>query len=679
MEIGFAGDRPVRFRPFLFSPRGPTLLRTLLITCLTFYGVAPLTEGAPRAEAGFLDLSHWPPQERGPLALAGEWEFYWQQFLEPADFLSSPPPQPTGFLTVPGAWNGYTVAGEVLPGDGYATYRLRIRVPSDWVSARPGNAALGLHMPWVLTAYRLWLNGELMAANGVVGTDAHGTTPQFLPQTVFFNTGSEWLELIVQVSNFSHRNGGLWNSPLLGTQKQIQHRERVRLTIDMALVGALAFIGTYHLAVARLLGPQPRSLHLGLLALVVAARTLVTSEHLLSRLVDGLPWELSIRLEYLTGFAYLPLALGFLSAAFPQETAASAVAVARFIGFAGMAATVIFPVRLVSRWIPFHMVVAALFSLYVIGVFVAAAKRKRDGARVLLAGGLIHSFSALHDLLHYNLLGLDMDLLPLGLFLFLVCQALSLLEQFLKVFQREVALSTENARLLDMVRQQLEAAKESRRLLAQVDENLRRTIAERLHGRVQGRLLHTWHKLHLAKKALPENYRESEKLIEEARAAIDEVREVDIRHLSHLLHPSIVQLGLVPALESLSREYRDAVHIALEADPRVTALDQIGDNRIPEPIRLVAYRVVEEALSNVLAHARATRVTISLSLEDDTHLRLAISDDGQGFDPHLTQHHLGLRTIEARVASVDGEWQLRSGKGQGTHITVKLPLTPRGL
>lgn len=65
MEIGFAGDRPVRFRPFLFSPRGPTLLRTLLITCLTFYGVAPLTEGAPRAEAGFLDLSHWPSPASG--------------------------------------------------------------------------------------------------------------------------------------------------------------------------------------------------------------------------------------------------------------------------------------------------------------------------------------------------------------------------------------------------------------------------------------------------------------------------------------------------------------------------------------------------------------------------------------------------------------------------------------
>lgn len=112
----------------------------------------------------------------------------------------------------------------------------------------------------------------------------------------------------------------------------------------------------------------------------------------------------------------------------------------------------------------------------------------------------------------------------------------------------------------------------------------------------------------------------------------------------------------------------------MDIDPRVQRYDQPGDNRIPEAVRLVAHRIMEEALSNVLAHAQATRVTLSLFLEGDSHLCLTITDDGRGFDPQVTQHRLGLRTMQARVASVDGEWDLRSGQGQGTQISVRLPL-----
>jgi hypothetical protein len=65
----------------------------------------------PQAVQGTLDLRAWNFAQQGPVPLNGEWEFYWQRHLEPSDFAQPSPPVRTGFIDVPGIWNGYTVKG----------------------------------------------------------------------------------------------------------------------------------------------------------------------------------------------------------------------------------------------------------------------------------------------------------------------------------------------------------------------------------------------------------------------------------------------------------------------------------------------------------------------------------------------------------------------------------------
>jgi hypothetical protein len=110
---------------------------------------------APEAVGGVLNLSGWDFVTDGPVNLSGEWEFYWQQHLEPHDFARSNPPPRTGFIRLPGYWNGYDVDGKTLSGDGYATYRLRVQL-------KPANRHIALRLlACILTVKRSARHGLL--------------------------------------------------------------------------------------------------------------------------------------------------------------------------------------------------------------------------------------------------------------------------------------------------------------------------------------------------------------------------------------------------------------------------------------------------------------------------------------------------------------------------------------
>lgn len=132
---------------------------------------------------------------------------------------------------------------------------------------------------------------------------------------------------------------------------------------------------------------------------------------------------------------------------------------------------------------------------------------------------------------------------------------------------------------------------------------------------------------------------------------------------------SIDELGLTNSLENYFLEW-SAQH-AIEVDYHCTdsALDERSDE-----IRTTIYRVVQEALTNVAKHAtRATNVSIIIGDVDST-LRLAIEDNGCGFDPAVSYARLGLAGMRERLLLVGGELEIESSPGAGTTIFARIPL-----
>jgi signal transduction histidine kinase len=95
---------------------------------------------------------------------------------------------------------------------------------------------------------------------------------------------------------------------------------------------------------------------------------------------------------------------------------------------------------------------------------------------------------------------------------------------------------------------------------------------------------------------------------------------------------------------------------------------------VPEPTRLAAYRIVEEALGNVLRHAQARSAAVWLGVAGDGRLGIEVSDDGVGMNPVGLRPGLGLRSIAARVESLGGEWRVSGAPGRGTRLLARLPL-----
>ena len=174
--------------------------------------------------------------------LEGDWAFYWKKLLEPGDFdgdASSEVVEPSLYAPVPGAWNGYEVDGEKLSGSGYATYRLEVLLSTDKITA--------FKMPRILTAYRMWVDGEEVAGAGRVGTGTSESEPRYLPQEVFVMPDEESVEIILQVSNFHHRSGGILENIQVGTDQQVLSATKSRLAYELFLFGSLLVLGIYHL------------------------------------------------------------------------------------------------------------------------------------------------------------------------------------------------------------------------------------------------------------------------------------------------------------------------------------------------------------------------------------------------------------------------------------------------
>jgi signal transduction histidine kinase len=152
-----------------------------------------------------------------------------------------------------------------------------------------------------------------------------------------------------------------------------------------------------------------------------------------------------------------------------------------------------------------------------------------------------------------------------------------------------------------------------------------------------------------------------------AKAALEEVRGI-----AQGLHPVVLDdLGFEEAVRNYAARFSDA-HDVL-TDIHMNGLRTHG--RLPPPIEIALYRIVQEALTNTAKHAQANTVSILVDRQRD-HVRVIIEDDGRGFDPGASVG-LGLHSIRERAALCGGQLAIEASPGAGTalYLTIPLPVT----
>lgn len=208
---------------------------------------------------------------------------------------------------------------------------------------------------------------------------------------------------------------------------------------------------------------------------------------------------------------------------------------------------------------------------------------------------------------------------------------------------------------------------------AQEDERTR--IARELHDQIGQALTFLLVRLKII-EAMPQATAVQPEL-QDLRAAVSDAID-QVRRLAHDLRPpALEQLGLIPALRALAREFADHTRCQIQLD-----LPE-SDPAMAPPRAMALYRVVQESLTNIAKHAEAHAVAITLTTTNGT-IALTVHDDGCGFDPPAARQTdrrtdgpgLGLFGMEERVRLLGGTMHIASQPGAGTTVRAAIPLNP---
>ncbi len=271
-------------------------------------------------------------------------------------------------------------------------------------------------------------------------------------------------------------------------------------------------------------------------------------------------------------------------------------------------------------------------------------------------------------------------------------------EQLLMTYAAQVAIAIRNAQLYEELKaakadlerkvtertEELALAKEAlaqqahqlRLLLAQtvtIQERERARIAHNMHDGVNQLIIGAMLEVKAARERLASgNPVRVEAALQRVRAVLGQVDGEIKRIILDLRPPTLDALGLPPAIVRYAERFQVFTNLPCQAQI-------IGQPRRMDPeTEIGLYRVMQEALQNAAAHARASKTWVHLTFLPES-VRLEVGDDGQGFDQVLVmaqrEGHLGLVGMQERAQNLGGSLSIETGPQQGTRVLLDVPLT----
>ncbi|CAM4188394.1 ATP-binding protein [Saccharibacillus endophyticus] len=613
---------------------------------------------SPKFESreGVLDLRQVEVREN-PQKLAGEWEFYWQELLSPEDarIRSTEVGQGEHWIDIPSSWSGYRWNGEKLGGSGYATYRLVVEL-----SEKDHNERLALRLPSIFHAYKLWVNGELLAQVGKVGQDKAGMNPRLATKLLFFQPESDNIELVMQVSNFNHNRGGITKPIELGGSDVLATKTNLNLAADMFVTASLVVIGLYNLLLFILRRKDRAPLYFGVFTVLLGIRSLFNGEVIFTQWLPHFPWELQFKIEYLilsvSGF----IIMMYFDSIFPNY-------VSRWFRIGSRVATgafciliIVTPALIYTQFLlPIGVMVVAHMVYLMIGLVRMAARRK-SGALIFLLASVVTLVTVVNDFLYYNGWSLIENTSPLGLLVFTVAQMILLSSRFTQAASNEERIARElqiaNDKLIEMNTNLEQTVQDRTQALSNAHHDLRTSYNQLLNSE-QGRkklLAYITHDLRMPLASMlgyveavqdqvkPERNEQYLKYIRENTIRINRMIE-ELSFLSHLETGQVSyrmnRVSIVQFLRSFFEQYELVVR-----DAGLDFILNIGDSEDPRTRRVVVEmdaQRLEQALFNLVSNAmkftsRGGTVRIGLTVDEKDGARsaiISIQDSGMGIPP----------------------------------------------
>lgn len=380
-------------KPFL---KTICVLLMLILLPICFFAEA---QQPARTIDGVLDLGSLNQNEI--IDLEGKWEFYWKRLYTPKDFKEEKIDVKKEYIALPRAWNGLVINNQELGGFGFATYRLIIKNVKGQV--------YGIKMPRVLTSYNLWINGELTATSGVVANNKEKMVPQYLTHVKYFKPHTDTVEIVIQVSNFKHRSGGILENIKLGPEDKITDLRNRNIALDLFLFGCLFIFGFYHISLYLFRPKNKGPLYFGVYTLLISLRTLLVGEIFFINLFPYFSWELAHKVQTLAFYIGVSLVVLFLKSLYPKEISKKICKFMLVVTLAFVALVALTPARIFTVFNSLYQYFTFFVILYTLFIVIKACIKKREGSYLIGLGILILIIFAINDIIFLSVVYADSE------------------------------------------------------------------------------------------------------------------------------------------------------------------------------------------------------------------------------------------------------------------------------
>lgn len=424
------------------------------------------------ATNGTLELGLSNVLDNNSVKLQGNWEFYWNQLLEPQDFKENRKITKPIYITVPKSWTALKVNGVKLPSTGYATYRLIVHKKPD-----SQKTIYGLKVSTVFSSYNLWVNGKQIARVGKVSKTESGSSPKFNYQDIPFildpaEGSTENIEIIFQVSNFSHQRSGLHFPIYLSTYTNLISETRWMDFLNIIIIGIILIIGINHL-ILYIFHKQDRSnLYFGIVCLVMILRNISTGDRLITYIFPNINWELLVKLDNFSGFGTIPLFALYFYMMFKEDFPKLLRNIYLYIGAAITAIVIFTPAIFYGRF-------RTIFELYILfgglyltfGILLVSTIRKRAYAFPSFLAMFILYATAINDVLSSMGIIQTAYIAPYGLVGFMLLQSVTINKKSANAINENELLSIQLTHEKENLEHKIE--ERTRELQSQHDELLK--------------------------------------------------------------------------------------------------------------------------------------------------------------------------------------------------------------
>ncbi len=245
--------------------------------------------------------------------------------------------------------------------------------------------------------------------------------------------------------------------------------------------------------------------------------------------------------------------------------------------------------------------------------------------------------------------------------------------KLLTTIGHEISTAIENALLYQELQQKEKIRGQGLRQTILAQEEERRRIARELHDQTSQVLTGASAKIEASVAALPDGTDEIKTILKETRVALTDMMD-DVRRIIYELRPSTLDdLGLVAAVRWHAKEYLERACV----QPHFEIVGR--RKKLPPQIETALFRIIQEAMTNVVKHAQAKNVSIKLGYRKGS-VTASIMDDGKGFDlkkatsPKHRKRRLGMVNMKERTDILNGSFVINSRLGFGTQVTVEIPI-----